>query len=593
MSIRLEKIEFNHDDQSAKTDGLNIRIDRNTPASPWLAGQGPSTAAYALAQTDAADPITIKVTFSFTDLSNPPPGGVVHVRGRSVPASSKVLGTIASTSVPFPAAPGAAASVEVVLPLAGVTIWTKGIGRYEVAWIWEAQWSAKGAWTFIAQSDHIVYVTLDVPELPWSQATDAQHAPVWPWTRALDVACVWAGGTTITSGDLDGAASKAAKKIEKRLYELGDRPTPSLTYDVIAVYAMSDANGITLFALSDFLTLVEGTQPTARAPHVNCTDMAAALASLSNVLGCGLALRRLQRDDQMFAEFRTNPVVPVGLDPANPARKRFSCHDVTVRLAKAGGGAAHVHDACLMIDRDPDPSSSSPADYQLSKGLSLGAFQSLAPRRYIHRLIEDAHRADCGSHDLGLPSLDQPLGTELAPQPVLLLWNEFRTRIDEVSPRINADPPRPAGDLSAIGVAGFYAYDRIDNPPNLAVLQGLITKSAEFSYVATRKPRRKGSKRDERLKISIGYAATARHGRDALAWTLTQTAAPPPVLDEGTKVGDAAFGGTGLRSAYVVRERALARIVSTGRDPVPLLPIARIVDEALKRRGNDALRPRH
>ena len=592
MSIRLEKIDFNHDDQSVDTDGLNIRVDRTTPVSPWVAGQGPSAAAYALAQTDPSHPITIKVTFSFADLSNPPPAGVVHVRGRSVAGSSKVLGTITSTSVPFPAV-GAAASVDVDLPLTGVTIWTEGIGRYDISWIWEAQWSANGAWTFIAQSDHIVYVTLDLPGLPWSQATDLQHASVWPWTRALDVACVWAEGVTIVSSDFDGAASKAAKKIEQRLYELGDRATPSLTYDVIAVYAMSDANGITLFALSDFLTLVEGTQPTGRAPHVNCTDMAAALAALSNVLGCGLALRRLKRDDQMFADFWTNPIVPVGEDPASPTRKRFSCHDVTVRPAKTGGAAEHVHDACLLIDRDPDPSSSTPANYQLSKGLGLGAFPSSAPLRYVHRLIGHAHRADCGSHDLGLPSLDQPLGTESVSQPVLLLWNQFKKKIDELSPRIETDPAQPAGDLSPIRVQGFYAYDRIENPPNLAVLKGLVTASAEFSYVATRKPSPKGPKRDERLKISIGFAPTTRHGRDALAWTLTQNAAPPPILDKGTKVGDAAFGGARHRSAYVVRGRALARITSAGRDPVPLLPIARIVDEALKQRTNDGLRHRH
>ena len=591
MSIRLEKIDFNHNDHSVSTDGLNIRVDRNIPVPPWLAGQGASAAAYVLAQTDPLNPITIKATFSFTDLANPPPGGLVHVRGRLVAGRPNVLGAIGSTSVPFPAV-GASARVEVDLPLTGATIWTNGIGRYDVSWIWEARWSANGVWTFIAQSDHIIYVTLDLPGLPWSQATDVQHAPVWPWTRALDVACVWADSVTIAGSDLDGAATKAAKRIEQHLYELGNRAMPPLTYDVIAVYAMSDANGITLFALSDFLTLVEGTLAPGRGPHVNCTDMAAALTVLANVLGCRLVPKRVQRDE-LFVHFETNPIVPVGGDSGQPKRKQFSYHDITERAANAGA-ADRVHDACLMIDRDSDPTSSTSANYKLSKGLGLGVFASASPLRYVHRLISPASRIHCNSHDLGLPSLDEPVGTESAPPPILLLWNQFKNKIDELSPRIGTDSARPAGDLSPINLEGFYAYDRIENPPHLAVLKGLVTASAEFYYVATRKVSRKAPKRDEGLTISIGYAPTARQGRDALAWTLTQTAAPPPpILDKGTKVGEAGFGAGRHRSAYVVRGRALARIISTGRDPVPLLPIARIVDEALKRRTGEALRPRH
>jgi len=479
--------------------------------------------------------------------------------------------------------------VDVDLPLTGAMIWTKGMGRYGVSWIWEAQWSANGAWTFIAQSDHIIYVTLDLPGLPWSQATDLQHAPVWPWTRALDVACVWADGVTISDSDVDGAATRASRRIEQHLYELGARATPPLTYDTIAVYAMSDANGITLFAFSDFLTMVEGTLPAGRGPHVNCTDMAAALTVLANVLGCRLVPKRLQRDE-LFVHFLTNPIVPVGGDSGQPKRKQFSYHDITERPQNVGT-ADHVHDACLMIDRDSDPTSSTSANYKLSKGLGLGVFTSASPLRYVHRLISPASRVHCNSHDLQLPGLDAPVGTESAAQAVLLLWNQFKNKIDELSPRIGTDSAQPAGDLSPINLEGFYAYDRIENPPHLAVLKGLVTASAEFYYVATRKPSRKGPKRDEGLTISIGYAPTVRQGRDALAWTLTQSAAPPPpVLDKGTKVGDAAFGGTRHRSAYVVRGRALARITSTGRDPVPLLPIARRVDADLQRRTNDSLR---
>jgi hypothetical protein len=503
-----------------------------------------------------------------------------------------VLGAIASTSVPFPTAVGAAPSVDIDLPLTGVTIWTKGIGKYDISWIWEAQWSANGAWTFIAQSDHIIYVTLDLPTLPWSQATDLQHATVWPWARALDVACLWAKGIKISATGVDGAATRTARKIERYLYKLGNRTTLSVTYDVIAVYAMSDANGITLFAFSDFLTMVEGTLPKGRAPHVNCTDMAAALAVLANALGCGLALRRLKRDDELFADFKTNPIVPLGEDRSQPVKRLFSCHDITVRPATLGI-ADHVHDACLMIDRDPNPASNTPANYQLSKGLGLGAFPSAAPMRYVHRLIGPTHRADCNSHDLGLPSIDRALGTETPPNAVLLLWDQFNKDIDRLAPPIKEES-LSVGDLNPIAVKGFYAYEKLPNPAQLAVLGALVTASAEFFYVATPLPGRKSTKPDERLQISVGYARTERQARDALAWLLTQTAAAPKALPiKGAKIGDAAFGGDRLRAAYLIRGHAVARIISTGRSRTPLLPIARIVDAALQQRTNNALRPRH
>jgi hypothetical protein len=592
LSIQLDRIDFNHKDQSGTNDALNIRIDGSQLAPSWLLGGPKNVAAYALAPT-LNQQLTIKATFSFTDLANPPPAGFVKVRARPVATTSKVLGAIASTNVQFPTAIGASPSVDIDLPLTGVTIWAKGIGKYDVSWIWEAQWSANGAWTYIAQSDHIIYVTLDLPALPWSQATDSQHATVWPWTRALDVACVWAKGVKITSSGVDGAAPKAVRKIEQHLYGLGDRATPPLTYDVIAVYAMSNTNAITLFAFSDFLTLVEGTLPTGRAPHVNCTDMAAALAALSNVLGCGLVLRRVMRDDEMFADFWTNPIVPVGGNRTQSARMQFSCHDITVRPATAAA-ADHVHDACLMIDRDHNPASSTPANYQLSKGLGLGSFPSAAPLRYVHRLLGTAHRADCSSHDLGLTSLGEPIGTEFASQVILSLWNQLRKKIGELSPPINLEQEQPAGELSPINLDGFYAFDRIESPAHLAVLKDLVIASAAFFYVAVPALDHKRRKRDHSLQISIGYAPTVRQARDALAWTLTQTAAlPPPVPATEAKIGDAAFGSARRRSLYLVRGRALARIVSTGRDPLPLLPIARIVDTELQRRVNDTLRPQH
>lgn len=591
MSIRLERIDFNHNDQSANTDGLNIRADYTAATGPWLAGGGASAVAYALAETfTSKHSITIKATFSFSNLVNPP-GPAVMVRARPLGGTSSVLGKIEAIGVPFPTA-GAAPTMDIEPSLTGVKIWTEGIGRYNVSWIWEAQWSSGGAWTFIAQSDHIVYVTLRMPGAPWSQATDATHARLWPWTRALDVACVWAKGVTITKqADVSGAAGAAAKRIEQHVYDLAERASLPLTYNESPVYALNGTGGVIVLLFSDFLTLIEGSLPQGKLPHLNCTDCASALATLANALGCGLALRRVQRHDGDLL-FHTNPIVPLGRDPAHPVHKGFGHHDVTVRAAGAGA-SGRVHDACLMIDRDSNPASSASANYQLAKGLTLGSFKSVTPLRYVQRLVE-SHLKECKTVDPGMPSLEEALGTESSPAPVIALWDLLRKQVDRLAPPIEISKP-PVVNLNAIQVKGFYPYEQMLSPPQLKVLKGLVTASAQFSYVAVPPVSgRKRRQRDERLQISIGYAPTARQARDALAWTLTQTATPPPpVPATENNIGDAAFGGSRHQSLYLVRGGVLVQIVSSGRDPVPLLPIARVVDTELQRRTHDSLRSGH
>lgn len=88
-----------------------------------------------------------------------------------------------------------------------------------------------------------------------------------------------------------------------------------------------------------------------REEFVNCTDCAAFVTSLSNILGCGLY------SSQMRYSFDTNPYCAIGCANWEPPKWGWGFKYHEVAWNGACGDANEVFDACLRYDGDDSPNS--------------------------------------------------------------------------------------------------------------------------------------------------------------------------------------------------------------------------------------------
>jgi len=102
---------------------------------------------------------------------------------------------------------------------------------------------------------HTYYTVITTPQNPMSE----------PWTEVLDYSCDWASGQS--------TASSATNEITEGLYDSGIDYTGSWQYGSI------DSN----FELTDFLADISSYNC-----HSNCADMARAVVTFSNAIGCNL-----------------------------------------------------------------------------------------------------------------------------------------------------------------------------------------------------------------------------------------------------------------------------------------------------------------
>lgn len=578
MLIQIETIVFNHDPNSAVADALNIRVDAAQPAPGWVRGAASSAAAYALAPA-AGRPLTIEATFSFPG-TLALPTGAASVMVRAIPADNgALLGAVDATPVAVPAGAGAA-TVAVQLPLVNAGIWATGIGRYDVAWQWQVQLTPSSPWIDFDQSAHTIYVTLAAPGLPWSQATDAPHQLLWPWTAALDFACQWAQGVKLT-GTVAAASGHVAQAIEDAIYSLGDRKGLPMVYQGMAEWVL-ETGSAPVFSLTPFIQILNGTLPMGKFPTLNCTDCATAVATFANVLGCDLAIRRISPPERAV-QFKTNAVVPIGVDPSQAGTEKFAYHDVPVGIA-ATDAMEHVYDACLMIDRDSNPARRKSADYKLANGLMRGAFAKAQPKhyKYVHRLITRRTVAKCEAGARTMPDLDVSTGPPAISQPDLQLWGEYVSRIAHLAPAPAVDVVMGV-NLNPVALPNFLVYERVLNPEHMARLEHLLDASAEFQYVAASNTATSHA-RDQRLRLSVGFAKTTKRAREALAWLLTESAIRPRAVRHGSGgsgyVGDVAFVVRG-NAAFGVRGTAVVRAISIGRDAVGIAPVLNTLTSAL------------
>lgn len=171
---------------------------------------------------------------------------------------------------------------------------------------------------------HKAYIILDEPKPPWKNKYGEKENA---WTNALELACQWACGAA--------TEHQAASSIT-----IGVNTSGRFQYEVKKGEAkyVDGAN----VELTEFISRVNGGD--GLDADVNCTDCAAFVVSLSNLIGCELYSSRMGYD------FDTRPYTAIGRDSFAPPSWGwgFSYHEV----AWSGGchDGDHVYDACLRVD---------------------------------------------------------------------------------------------------------------------------------------------------------------------------------------------------------------------------------------------------
>ena len=346
---------------------------------------------------------------------------------------------------------------------------TRGVGKYTVAWEWQFQLTATSPWVPFHTSTATVYVTLDVPTTPWTQATDAASQRRWPWARMLNLACGWAAGVSLTTSK-PAAVKTLAKRVEHAVYALGTAGKFNYSTTGVLRYVVGISAGE--FRASTFIDDVEGPD---QGLGIYCTECAAAVATAVNCLGGDLALLRL---DRPAASIHLNSFILIGRTAANEGN--FSFHDVAVRPS---GTSRQVFDATLRPDWDVNVSDQV-HDYRLTQGRRLGRRQvNPTGTTYLQRLLEGDIKAqwnDLMLCNVTMPCLDSCGGGPPPPDPCTdAQFRVYQAQIQNAAPAQPRLFPQPDHVLAPL-IEGFRVVHRIDAPARLAALAPLVSSSVEL-----------------------------------------------------------------------------------------------------------------
>jgi hypothetical protein len=223
-----------------------------------------------------------------------------------------------------------------------------------------------------------IYTILGTPSLPWVAAPDSDDNPHAPWIRALDVAVQWARGAR-TRHEAASLITHAVFGLglsgeTGRLRWVGDLPQFCTNY---SLQPERNAFSVDRFFLSDFLDVLKtkggSTQP------VNCNDIAAAVYTFANLVGCNLGLTTLELDRAMTNEvtFTVRSIWPLGAQGFVECLP-LSSHQVT--SLSTPDGRILVYDACLAFSENGKPVPA--CGLRLGNGMDKGS--------YVGRLTPDA-----------------------------------------------------------------------------------------------------------------------------------------------------------------------------------------------------------
>ena len=571
MIVNFTRVVFDHGNGPASTRALHIRRDGSTPAAP-------NAGAYALVPTKGQQ-LTVVAEFTFDPPSGASAPASIDIRAKAASSPLGVLGDIGQVTVAVPSAGGPSGPVS--FNLVAPKLHLKGVGKYDVTWNWQFRLPGSSSWVGFGQSNHVVYVTLDLPSAPWTQTTGVVPERRWPWTRVLDWACTRASGVKLTAAGLDAAAKKAAWKLEEALYGLGGEGV--LTYGNSGDFVDGPSAGF--FRATKFVDLLEGNAvdiPT----QIYCEECSVALTVLGNCIGADLSLLRIQTTASSTQSIAVNRIIKIGQSASSSPS--FAFHEVAIRQASSPS-FRKVFDFCLEPDWDTDLEDNV-SDFSLTKGRRLGT-QSVygAQSAYLQRLLEPKEKlwTDLEVVPRVMPCLDSCDGGAVpSDSNIEALHQQFSQQIDALSP---PNPPQyfEPEVVPPVEIDGFWVYDSVANPSHLAALGSLISRSAVFKYAAAVKPNRTTHLSDKRFRVSMAWSKTTKDARAALAWLMTRNAEPLTLMKVtgSRKLPGVAFATPDQRTVYLVSGNAVVRVASIGRTLVPAGPIAERVDAENERRG--------
>ena len=308
---------------------LPLRRDEAQPQpQTWRAGvsQWPSDAPMALVLDELDAPVKLTATL----LRSPGDPQTLGLRALAAPGSTGPIFAVEPAVLDFGDA--LQAQVELSCVLGG----SASVGLGDLWLRWQLQVEGLPLWIDLEWTGHRIYRVLRRPTEPWSEAPDDPLH--WPWTRALEYACRWAG----ESSDLAAAATA----ITRAVYDLG----------FTGVFAYDCPLGASRYAFPffDLQAVIErlGGGFGNGAP-VNCSDCATIVSTFANLLGCDLW------QSQMFTlgqGFGVNAMIPIGTSgwQVPCGWPGFSFHEV----AWTGdcGEDDDVYDASLAVDGSGSPS---------------------------------------------------------------------------------------------------------------------------------------------------------------------------------------------------------------------------------------------
>lgn len=373
--MKVEEIHFNHDVNSANSDAFNIR--KNFAASgaiqapEWKNGFPPQPAAYAVAAL--GNQVTIKAKFS-----GGPPGSTQKIRAIDAyvaPADDapwyikliaiivriffgNVLGDVQAKYIQFDADGNSALET---FTLVNPKLKSSGVGKRTTDWKWQVRTQIstkflKGwLWVTFEQTQHKIYVVLDIPQGPWDQNPVGNNTQL-PWVDALDKACLWALGAK--------SKDQAAERITKAINAQANQSyTPATMFGFNPPYQ-----------LTSYMNHLDSGQPFS----LNCTDCADAVTTFANLLGCDLWEGR-------FFDMKTRKFLTLNGNPAVEAdwvSWNWSYHEICW-LGQIGQNE-FIYDGCLQVDMDDNYNDL----IHVAKHPTKMRFGMSDPNDYRYRLIE-------------------------------------------------------------------------------------------------------------------------------------------------------------------------------------------------------------
>ena len=535
VALRVESIEFRPPDAATPTALLTRNNAADPPSSLW-SRETDRPLCYAIGDWQRSDALELDVTFRASASER----AAVYISA----ASDALFGASPACRLDVPEGSNLVGPVR--LTFAGVTLGTAAIGRHVVTVHWimcDRPDVVPIAHEFDCTVHHVLTI-LGRPQRPWTQPGRHQHGNI-PWIEALDWACRWASGAK--------DAQTASRLVTERINQLGGIGVTSYGQSSCFKYSGTPefCPGPGYFDLTAFLTVLSG--ETASAPaRANCADLAAAVTTFANILGCNLQTILLGIES-CARKFGINDVRLLGLTPKENlayVRGGFAYHRAAVSQPPL-----HVHDATLQVDIDPRPNVASwvpVGDMPLVRGGQ--------DNDYLDRLVDPRSRCevrwDVLAPPLVCPPDDPPVERcEVSQYEAYLALLLSAERTSSPAP-LDASLP-PAGWSSALVQRDHWHSLR----------QGMLPRSR---YALT------GSRNAAvALLIDVVECGTPGSASSVLAEIAASSSLPFEMMSEGLALLDSAARCLALR-----RGASVVKAMSTGSEPADLVAFASALGSA-------------